>query len=238
MIAPARKPDNEIALIQTPAGFGTPPFDHDGRRLQVRVEAAEVVVEEDGSARRAPIVSIAEAAALRRRRPVRGGTCRTIRPSSASIPGAAAALAEFYAFAARVLEAARSVMSPADEATPIYLWPEHFDIAFEAGPESLGRRANYGASPGDGDHSQPYIYVGPWRPQTAGGLWNATGFAGAELGYAELACGRGPRGPRGRVLHRPPGGAQRLTGWVDPLPAGILAACDSACSPGAATVPA
>ncbi len=193
MIAPARKPDNEIALIQTPAGFGTPPFDHDGRRLQVRVEAAEVVVEEDGSARRAPIVSIAEAAAFVGTDLFAEGLADDTTELGID-PGAAAALAEFYAFAARVLEAARSVMSPADEATPIYLWPEHFDIAFEAGPESLGRRANYGASPGDGDHSQPYIYVGPWRPQTAGGLWNATGFAGAELGYAELLAAEDPEG--------------------------------------------
>ena len=52
--------------------------------------------------------------------------------------------------------------------------------------EATGRRANYGFSPGDADHREPYIYVGPWRDDVAGELWNATGFAGAELGYAEL----------------------------------------------------
>ena len=32
IVAPARKPDNEIALAATPGGFGTPEFDHAGGR--------------------------------------------------------------------------------------------------------------------------------------------------------------------------------------------------------------
>jgi hypothetical protein len=43
IVAPARKPDNEIALVATPGGFGTPEFDYAGRRQQVRVEGAELV---------------------------------------------------------------------------------------------------------------------------------------------------------------------------------------------------
>jgi hypothetical protein len=193
VVAPARKPDNEIALIQTPDGFGTPPFEHDGRRLQVRVAGGEIVVEEDGSERRAPIVSVAEAAAFVGADLYPGGLPDD--PAELGIdPGAAGALAEFYGFAARVLATVGSSMSPADEPSPVYLWPEHFDLAFEAGPESLGRRANYGASPGDDDHPEPYVYVGPWQPQPAGELWNATGFAGAELGYAELVASADPEG--------------------------------------------
>lgn len=193
MIAPARKPDNEIALIQTPAGFGTPPFEHDGRRLQVRVAGAEIVVEEDGPERRAPIVSVAEAAAFVGADLFPDGLPDD--PIELRIdPGAAGALAEFYAFAARVLEAVGSIMAPADEPSPVYLWPEHFDLAFEAGPESLGRRATYGASPGDRDRREPYVYVGPWQAQPPGELWNATGFAGAELGYAELVAAADPEG--------------------------------------------
>ncbi len=48
------------------------------------------------------------------------------------------------------------------DASPIQLWPEHFDLATDFGSEDRGRRANYGASPGDATHAEPYLYVGPW----------------------------------------------------------------------------
>ena len=47
-------------------------------------------------------------------------------------------------------------------------------------------RATYGASPGDDDHAEPYLYVLPLGTEVSGKLWNATGFKGAELGYAEI----------------------------------------------------
>jgi hypothetical protein len=193
VVAPARKPHNEIALTQTLGGFGTPPFEHEGRRLQVRVDGADIVVEEDGDERRAAIESVGQAAEL-----VGADLFPDVTPSDATAldidPAAADRLAEFYAFGRRVLESFVAELSPADEPSPINLWPEHFDIATEAGPESLGRRANYGASPGDDDHPEPYVYVGPWQPQTRGGLWNATAFDGAELGYAELVAADDPDG--------------------------------------------
>ena len=43
IVAPARKPDNEIALQATPGGFGTPVFEYDGSSHQVRVDGAELV---------------------------------------------------------------------------------------------------------------------------------------------------------------------------------------------------
>ena len=138
-----------------------------------------------------PIASIAEAAAFAGAELFEQGLPDDAAPLGID-PAAAASLAEFYAFARRSLEGLRGAIPPADEPSPIYLWPEHFDIAFEAGPESLGRRANYGASPGDGDHPQPYVYVGPWQAQTQGGLWNATGFPGAELGYEDLVASEDP----------------------------------------------
>ena len=73
-----------------------------------------------------------------------------------------AGLAEFYAFSADVLRRLRAGMDAGEEASEIILWPEHFDIAFEAGPEAARQRANYGASPGDEQHAGPYLYVGPW----------------------------------------------------------------------------
>jgi hypothetical protein len=77
VVSPARKPDNEIALIVTPGGFGTPVFEDAGALHQVRVEGAELVRRSGDAERREPLDVDA---------------------------GAAAALAAFYAFGAAVLE--------------------------------------------------------------------------------------------------------------------------------------
>jgi hypothetical protein len=97
-------------------------------------------------------------------------------------PEAAARLADWYAFGDAILSELVTTAGPGDDPTPIRLWPEHFDIAIEMGAE----RANYGFSPGDEQHPEPYAYVGPWTAEVSGDLWQATGFRGAELFYAEL----------------------------------------------------
>jgi hypothetical protein len=183
IVAPARKPDNEIALEATPGGFGTPFFEHGGSRHQVRVEGAELVHSEGDRERRAPLQSLAAAAEA----------VAELLPEAelddellAVDPAAARVLGEWYGFGAAILTRLLATATTADAATPVRLWPEHFDIAIELGAEGDGVRANYGASPGDGDHSEPYLYVGPWSAEVAGDLWRATGFKGAELTYAEL----------------------------------------------------
>src|SRR5262245_12836492 len=62
IVAPARKPDNEISLRATPGGFGTPVFELEGVEHQVRVERAELVHTTGGDERRAPLGSLATAA--------------------------------------------------------------------------------------------------------------------------------------------------------------------------------
>jgi hypothetical protein len=167
IVAPARKPDNEIALHATPGGFGTPEFDHDGARQQVRVEGAELVRHKDGREDRAALTSL-QAARQVVSDLVPDGPTGTLDVD----PDAARVLGEWYAFGDAVLRA----FSDAEAR----LWPEHFDIAIETG------EVNYGFSPGDADHAEPYAYVGPWHAEVSGELWNATGFRGAELTYAEL----------------------------------------------------
>jgi len=105
---------------------------------------------------------------------------------------AAARLGAFYVFAADALSTFKDALPVDADASATNLWPEHFDVAFEAGSEAAGRRANYGASPGDEHHAEPYLYVGPWSGEVSGELWNATGFTGAELGYAELLAADDP----------------------------------------------
>ena len=191
IVAPARKPDNEIALMATPGGFGTPPFELAGERLQVRVEDVELVLERDGAVERAPLESLNAAARLLGPELLPGGPREDSRGLEID-PVAARRLAEFYAFSADVLGHLRAGMDPGEGASEIILWPEHFDIALEAGPEEAGLRANYGASPGDDQHAEPYLYVGPWTAEPQGELWNASAFNGAEIGYADLADGGDP----------------------------------------------
>jgi hypothetical protein len=167
IVAPARKPDNEIALQAAPGGFGTPVFPYDGAEHQIRVDGAELVHSAGGEERRAPLTSL-EAA--------RGAVAELVPEALADEPlgvdaEAAERLADWYAFGEAILRELGG--------EPI-LWPEHFDIAIELG------EVNYGFSPGDADHAEPYAYVGPWTAPPAGPLWNATGFPGAELSYAEL----------------------------------------------------
>jgi hypothetical protein len=167
VVAPARKPDNEIALRYTHGGFGTPFFEQDGADCQVRVEHGELV----------------------RQR----GTDETREPLPGEVDQAAAnALGDFYGLACSVLEQLRADEADGDP-TLVQLWPEHFDLAIELGSEAAGQRANFGASPGDADHPEPYLYVGPWTAGVSGELWNATGFNGAELGYAELIAAEDQR---------------------------------------------
>ena len=191
LVAPARKPHNEIALRQTPGGFGTPEFELGGRRLQVRVQGPDLVLERDGEEHRTALTSLAEAAELLGPKLLPDGLPDDRTPLRID-PEAAARLADLYSFAATVLERSRQEVHADARPSELNLWPEHFDIAYEAGDEDSGRRANYGASPGDTDHPEPYVYVGPWTAEVSGELWNAGAFNGAELSYAELLAADRP----------------------------------------------
>ena len=159
VISPAReRVTGRIGLRATPDGFGTPPFGEDER---VRVEGGELVRESRAGETREPIDGV-DAAASR-------------------------ALGAWYAFGDSLLERLRAEAEGDDTPSIVQLWPEHFDIAIDMGDEASGSRANYGFSPGDANHDEPYVYVGPWAAERAAGpLWNARGFPGAELAYSDL----------------------------------------------------
>ena len=67
-------------------------------------------------------------------------------------PAAAAALAEWYALGDDVLRG-RSGGEPADRCGP---------STSTSRSSSVEGEANYGFSPGDEAHAEPYAYVGPW----------------------------------------------------------------------------
>jgi hypothetical protein len=161
VVAPARKPENEISLRYTHGGFGTPFFEQDGHDCQVRIEHGQLVRQRGTEEANEPLPPEVDAIA-------------------------AGALGDFYGFGCSVLEQLRA--DEADgEPSKVVIWPEHFDIALDIGTKP-GRRATIGASPGDEDHPEPYIYVTviPWPDEISGELWNATGYRGAELSYSEL----------------------------------------------------
>lgn len=171
VVAPAHTAatGTEIDLRWTPGGFGTPPLPGD---RQVRVEGADLVVAGGGESRRQPIRSCRDAAQF-----VGGLSAGRIQEPLDVDADAARWLGAFFGFAYGVLS---DLQATAPGATRPILWPEHFDYAIEAGDEAAGTRATYGLSPGDEHHPEPYAYVGPWQRRT-GALWQATGFAGAEL---------------------------------------------------------
>lgn len=156
--------DGHIGLRVTPGGFGTPLVTVDGVARRVRVEGTDLVVEADGRVERAPLTTLGATADLVGIEP--GGPvgvydlatpCDPDAPLAVD-PGAAAVLA---AWSARADEAL-GVVVPGEEAQ---LWPEHLDVA--VAPDGV----NLGGSPGDADHPEPYLYVGPWSVPE-GPFWN------------------------------------------------------------------
>src|SRR5207245_2656971 len=91
----------------------------------------------------------------------------------------ARALGDWFGFGASLLEQLRADASEEDATGRVQIWPEHFDIAVDVGRD--GARANFGASPGDNAHPEPYLYVGPWELR-AGEFWNEP--FGASLSYS------------------------------------------------------
>ena len=104
---------------------------------------------------------------------------------------ASVALAAWYAFGVAVLDEVVSALDPSACPTVVQVWPEHFDAGCDVAA-APGTRVNLGASPGDGIHRDPYLYLGPWGPERDGdaGYWNAP--FGAILGHRELRAAADP----------------------------------------------
>jgi hypothetical protein len=186
--------NGKIGLRYTRGGFGTPFF---GEDAQVRVEGTELVAVEGDAERRIPVTSLATAA----EHVWPGADPATLNLPADLLtidPPGAAFLADWFGFAASVLEELRARVGLSENAhdlapSRVQLWPEHFDMAVEVGSETAGQRAAYGLSPGDDEHDEPYAYVAPWNVPPEGELWNATAFRGAELRFGEILAAAGQR---------------------------------------------
>jgi hypothetical protein len=179
VISPSRARDSgKIGLRWTLGGFGTPFF---GADAQIRVEGAQLVIGVGGEERRHPLSTIRDAA------DAIGfdlsGADEELAAAPLEIDATASRfVGDWFGFTTSVLEQVRAEASPEWEPSRVQLWPEHFDV----GLELAGLGTTLGGSPGDELHPEPYLYVTLWEAQPPGELWNATGFPGAELSYAEL----------------------------------------------------
>lgn len=92
------------------------------------------------------------------------------------------------------------------ETGPVQLWPHHFDIVFEwfgtkivayeveGGKKENPSQINFGFSPGDDSHPDPYFYSNPWpfdqafvkAPLPSGARWHTESWNGSLLPYAEV----------------------------------------------------
>lgn len=188
VLSPARQRANgQMALRWTLGGIGTPFF---GADEQVRLEGDRLVRQRGASAWSVPVTSLGQAAGFVLDGPPEtewaiGLDVPPLGDSTASLSidvDAVTFLADWYGFGYSVLEELRAGSA---QSTRVQLWPEHFDAAFEW--ELAGGSVTFGASPGDGDHPQPYLYVlPPPSGHTPGAVWNADAFPGAELTLAEL----------------------------------------------------
>lgn len=193
-LAPARyRAVGRMGLRATPGGFGTPEF----HGKVARVEDDLLVHQSGGNTATQAITTIRSAAEFFGIGYERVWFTEFHDPLPAMDPDrpldidldSARALARWFRFGFEVLEEQRARARPEDQASEVQLWPEHFDPATEIGDEGGGRRASYGASPGDGDHIGPYLYVAAWSEvDRSEEYWNDRFFDGASLSYRELAA--------------------------------------------------
>jgi hypothetical protein len=172
VLAPARYVHTgRIGLRATEGGFGTPSIPlPDGRRVRVAVRGAELVVWDGPAERVESISTLRAAAAFVGVEP--GAPADVYRPVTpleldrALVIDAEAAqlIAAWFALGNEALESLRRRW-PDEEPAEVQLWPEHFDLA------TTISEVNYGASPGDAEHTEPYLYVGPWTVPS-GSFWN------------------------------------------------------------------
>lgn len=80
------------------------------------------------------------------------------------------------------------------------LWLEHFDLAIDT--DTPSGRTNFGVSPGDAYHAEPYVYIGPWSAQRPGdpAFWNAS--FGATLAEPDVRRSTDALATVGAFLHR------------------------------------
>ncbi len=196
-VAPTRYASTgKLGLRYTHRGFGTPFF---GADEQVRVAGEHLIYQREGEVRTTPISTLRAATSFLdiAYRDVWfddfHDPLAPVDPDTALVIDASVtdAIGDWFGFATSVLERARRTPGAA-EVSRVQVWPEHFDVAFEMGAGDS--RASYGASPGDDNHPEPYLYVAAWGSiDRSDPYWNDTTFNGASLPYRDLLAAQDQR---------------------------------------------
>jgi hypothetical protein len=161
-----------IGLMPSPGGFRTPVLDADGRFLAV--DGAELIVGDVAGTQRTALTTIRAAAEFAGVTP--GAPAQVYKPATPLNldeplmidPDAARLLAGWYQLGAQAMTSLAAAI-PGDQPGAVVLWPEHFDVGMTAAAVS------YGASPGDDQIPEPYLYAGPHDGPPPGdpAFWNA-----------------------------------------------------------------
>ena len=160
----------DIRLRAVPGGFGTTQLLAGDVTLSVIGD--RIVVSGPSGQRSTRLTTVADAAAFVG---IEAGLPDSAYPAATALrpdeplhqdEAAARELADWYALADAALR--RFAAESGAETDPV-IWPEHFDIGIALGA------VNYGASPGDDEVAEPYVYVGPHDgPPVRDGFWNAS----------------------------------------------------------------
>ncbi|MGC8512074.1 MAG: hypothetical protein ACP5P1_03410 [Acidimicrobiales bacterium] len=184
--------DGRFGLRVTPSGIATPPFGPSGdvvriagsslireQRLEDRTVSGVIALSGHSLRQLAALVAVDldEPFEAGRDTPQLGDPDTPIE-----MPDEATEVLEWLALGVKALD---SMMTGAKDPSVIQLWPEHFDVAFDA--LTAHGRVNLGASPGDSGETEPYLYVGPWGQDRPGNesYWNAP--FGATLTRSQVA---------------------------------------------------
>lgn len=143
-----------VTLRATPGGFGQPERLVDRQQRRVRVDGTNLVVQHGENESWTPITTIAAASV----------TASITLPADAADatrtlevdPTHAVLIAEFFSLTDSALSVLRRLHA-SEAPTITQLFPHHFDLAITLS------EVNVGGSPGDADHDEPYLYVGPWN---------------------------------------------------------------------------
>ncbi|MEA1902945.1 MAG: hypothetical protein U9N56_05395 [Actinomycetota bacterium] len=191
-VSPARhKAVGRMGLKDTPGGFGTPEFD--GR--VARIDGDLLVHEDNGNVATQKITTVREAAEFFGNDYDQDWFADWHDPVKPDDPDATLDvdgdashfLGEWFKYGFEVLNSLRGHGVDGDDVSEAQLWPEHFDPATELGDYDKGERASFGASPGDGNHPEPYLYVAAWSEvDRSNAYWNEETFNGASLSYGEI----------------------------------------------------
>ena len=192
VVAPARHQANgKFGLRWVRGGFGTPYFGDDN---QIRVIGNQLLIERAGEVESIEITTLeAAAAAIGSSIDVDIATEGDSPPIGAQDeqlaidPDHAGIISEWWGLGTAALEMVRNDPATVDPGR-VQLWPGHFDIGVEFGSEDA--RASFGASPGDHNSAEPYLYISAWWPDRLSlepsDFWNATAFTGATLSASNL----------------------------------------------------